>query len=280
MGYSTYLYAVDIGGLREAFGSNDLALLARAMAIVHEGQGDTPRVDPTKGPRVLLTWKSEIFFNGQQVTRDEFLKCLLSPEWAGTNLYLCQTDPPRGQKREGEFKVPGSFMQLLREHLKYEVTETGEVKKHITCIWSCEKEEELSELGKPEDDVTEDQAIKELIAGKITRRKNAATYGYALENLCRTLGQFLGDVGTDQLRSLKLKTQLSKVRLPVKVPKSGDFPYISFLEAHEVQDEVARMRVMDLSDAGDPENEAERRQFQQLLEQAADRQLGVVGFYY
>src|SRR5262245_16507275 len=280
MGYSTYLYAVDIGGLREAFGSNDQALLSRVLAAVHDSEGGTPRVDPTRGPRVLVTWKSEIFFNGQQLTRDEFQKSLLSPEWAGTNLYLCQTDPPRGQKREGEFKVLGSFLQLLRDLLKYEVTETGEVKKHITCIWSCEKEEELSELGNPEDDLTEDQAAKDLIAGKITRRKNAATYGYALENLCRTLGKFLGDVGTDQLRSLKLNTRLSKVRLPVKVPKRDDFPYISFLEADEVRDEVARLRAMDLSDPSDPENEAERRRFQQLLEQAADQHLGVVGFYY
>jgi hypothetical protein len=280
MGYSTYLYAVDIGGLRGAFGSNDQALLARVLAVVHDGENGAPRVDPTTGPRVLLTWKSEIFFNGEQVTRDEFQKRLLSPEWAGTNLYLCQTDPPRGQKREGEFKVLGSFMQLLRELLKYSVSETGEARKHITCIWSCEKEEELSELGNPEDDVTEDQAVEELIAGKITRRKNAPTYGYALENLCRTLGQFLGDVGTDQLRSLKLKTRLSKVRLPVKVPKNNDFPYISFLEADEVQEEVASLRAMDLSDPGDPENEAERQRFQQLLEQAAAQHLGVVGFYY
>jgi hypothetical protein len=36
MGYSTYLYAADIGGLRGAFGSNDQALLARALAVVHD----------------------------------------------------------------------------------------------------------------------------------------------------------------------------------------------------------------------------------------------------
>jgi hypothetical protein len=98
--------------------------------------------------------------------------------------------------------------------------------------------------------------------------------------LCRTAGKFPGDVGTDQLRSLKLKTRLSKVRLPVKLPKNNDFPYISFLEADEVQDEVAGLRAMDLSDPGDPENEAERKRFQQLLEQAVEHHLGVVGFYY
>jgi hypothetical protein len=280
MGYTTKLYAVDIGSLRGAFGSNDQALLARVLAEAHDGESGAPRVDPTTGPRVLLTWKSGIFFNGQQVTREEFQKNLLSQEWAGTNLYLCQTDPPRGQKCEGEFKDPGSFMQFLGGLLKYSVSETGEVKKHIVGIVSCSTEDEFSEIGNPEDDLTEDQAAEEIIAGNITKRRNAPTYAYALENLCQTLGQFLGDVGTDQLRSLKLKTRLSKVRLPVKVPKNDDFPYVSFLEADEVQDEVTNLRPMDLSDPRDRENETERKRFLQYLEQAADRHFGVVGFYY
>jgi hypothetical protein len=280
MSYSTKLYAIDVGGLKGAFGSNDQVLLGRVLAVTRNDEGDVPRVDPTTGPRVLVTWKSELFFNGKQTTREEFRNNLLSPEWAGTYLYLCETDAPRGQKREGEFAVLGSFMEFLRDLLKYSVSETGEVKKHIVGLMSCSTEEELRELGDPEDDLTEEEAVEQLIAGKISRRKNAATYGYALENLCRTIGQFLGDVGTDQLRSLKLKTRLSKVRMPVKLPKNEDFPYISFLEADELQNEVASLRAVDLSDRKDPENAEERKRFLQFLEQAADRRLGVVGFYY
>ena len=114
MGYSTMLYAVDIDKLKSAFGSKDQALLARVRAVVQEREGGDTRVDPTKGPRVRVTWKSEIYFNGKLVTREEFKENLLSPEWAGTNLYWYHENPPRGQKPEGVFKVLGSFAQFLR----------------------------------------------------------------------------------------------------------------------------------------------------------------------
>jgi hypothetical protein len=280
MGYSTMLYAVDIGELRSAFGSKDQALLARVRAVAQERAGGDTRVDPTKGPRVRVTWKSEIYFNGKLVTQEEFKENLLSPEWAGTNLSWYHENPPPGQKREGVFKILGSFAQFLYPLLKYQVSETGEVKKHIIGINCCSTEEDFARLGDPEDDITDDQALEELIAGKITQRDHASTYGYALENLCRTLGMFLDACGTDQLRSLKLKTPLSKTRLPVKLPKSEDFPYISFLDAQEVRDEVARLGAMDLADPKDPENEEERKYFLQLLEQAAAQNRGVVGFYY
>jgi len=280
MGYSTMLYAVDIGELKSAFGSKDQTLLARVRAAVQEREGGGTCVDPTKGPRLRVSWKSEIYFNGKLVTKEEFKEQLLSPEWAGTNLYTYYENPPPGQKPEGEFKIRGSFAQFLHPLLKYEISETGEVKRHIIGINSCSTEEDFAGLGDPDDDITDDQALEELIVGKITQRHNAPTYGYALENLCRSLGTFLDACGTDQLRSLKLKTPLSKTRLPVKLPKSEDFPYISFLDAQEVRDEVARLRGMDLADPKDPENEEDRKHFLQLLEQAVAENRGVVGFYY
>ena len=84
------------------------------------------------------------------------------------------------------------------------------MKKHIIGINACSTEEDFAGSGDAEDDITDDQALEELIAGTITQQNNASTYGYALENLCRTLGMFLDACGTDQLRSLKLKTPLSK----------------------------------------------------------------------
>ena len=281
MGYSTMLYAVDIGALKAACGSKDQALLSRVRAAIQEGQGADKAVDPTKGPRVKITWTSEIYFNGQLVTVDEFKENLFRPEWAGMNLNLYQeTDPPPGQKREGDYKVLGSFAQFLYPLLKYEVSETGEVKKHIIGVHWCSTEKDFAKLDEPSDEITDEQALEELIAGKITQPRNASTYGYALENLCQALGTFLDAVGTDRLRSLRLKTPLSKVRSPVKLPKSDDFPYISFLDVQELQDEVARLRTLDLADPDDPENEDERKYFLELLEQAVAQNRGVVGFYH
>jgi hypothetical protein len=281
MSYSTMLYAVDIGALKSAYGSKDNALLTRVRAAIQEGQGTNRPVDPAKGPRVKITWQSEIYFNGRPVTRDEFKEQLFRPEWAGMYLNLYQeTDAPPGQKREGEFKVLGSFAAFLYPLLKYEVSETGEVKRHIIGVNWCSTEKDLGALGEPQDDITEDQALEELIAGKITQPRNASTYGYALENLCQAMGKFLDAVGTDRLRSLKLKTPLSKTRSPVKLPKSEDFPYISFLDEQELRDEVARLRTVDLADPNDPENEEERKYFLQLLEQAVALNCGIVGFYH
>lgn len=135
--------------------------------------------------------------------------------------------------------------------------------------------------GDEDDGFTEDQALEELIAGKLTQPEEASTYGYALEYLVETLGTRLGQVGTDQLKSLKIKTPLSRTKRPVKIPKGDeDFPYISFLDAAETKAEVERLRAMDLSLPKDPDNEQERRNFLAYLEQAVNQNRGVVGFYY
>jgi hypothetical protein len=46
MGYSTTLYAVDIGELRAAFGSKDAGLLERIREAIRQRDGDTPPVEP------------------------------------------------------------------------------------------------------------------------------------------------------------------------------------------------------------------------------------------
>src|SRR5262245_35653028 len=170
MGYSTMLYAVDIGALKSAFGSKDQALLARVRAAIQEGQATDKPVDSTKGPRVKVTSKSEIYFDGKLVTLDEFKKNLFRPEWAGMYLNIYQEiDPPPGQKREGEFKVLGSFAEFLYPLLRYKVDETGEVKKHIVGVHWCSTEKDFAELSELKDAITDDQALEELLAGKITQ---------------------------------------------------------------------------------------------------------------
>lgn len=277
MGYSTMMYAVNIGKLKSAFGSRDQDLLALAQAVIHDGTGGAKPVDPTKGPRVRVTWKSEIYFNGKLVSRDEFEKALLTAEWAGMYLYTYLEDPPARQKREGEFRVLSSFAEYLSTLWSKPVQGLPPGAKHIIgiCSWSPEEDDDPRE-----DDITEEQAVAELITGTVTQPDNAHAYGYALEYLCRALGTFLGAVGTDRLRSLKLKAPLTKTRLPLRLPKIEDFPYISYLDADEVRDEVTRLRAMDLGCPKDKEIDAERKRFLALLETALAQSQGVVGFYY
>lgn len=279
MGYSTSLYAVDIPALTAAVGSKDAALLDRVRAALAPGDG--VRVDPTKGPRVKVGWDGEIEFNGARVAAADLRGRLREPAWAGTWVYVFEdAKPPPGRRREGAFREPGSFAAFLQSLLRYEPDATGVVKKHITGVNACRTAAEFAAAGTPADDLTDEQAVAELVAGVLTRPRNAATYGYALENLCRALGTFLDAVGTDQLKSLQLKTPLSKPRSPVKLPKTTDFPVVSFLDAAEVLAEVGRLRATDLADRSDRENEAERRKFLRCLEQAAAAGRGVVGFYY
>jgi|GEM_PF-4232452 len=280
MGYSTMLYAVDIGELKAAFGSKDAALLERVREAASRKEGAS-RVDPTKGPRIRVDWKSDIFLNGRLVTHDEFKHALLNPEWEGTYMYsYLDSGPPRGQQKQGPFREPGSFHLFLNTLAPFFEAHGRNYVKHYAGHCCCSTPQEFAEIGSGEDDITDEQALAELIAGKISQPEHAATYGYALEHLCAALGIYLGAVGTDQLKSLKLKTPLSRTRVPVKIPKGDDFPYISYLDAQEVQEEAARLGATDLSYPTDLENEGERRRFLELLQSAGNQSRGIVGFYY
>lgn len=281
MGYSTMLYAVDIGALKSAVGSKDEDLVERVRETARQREGREQPVDPTKGPRVRVAWDSQLFLYGKPVTPDELKEALLSPEWKGTNLYWFQeSKSPTGKPKEGAFKELGSFMRFVMTLVPF-FEERGLIfKKHIVAIHGCSDEEEFLGLSDPDDEITPDQALEEVVAGKFTRKDCAHQYGYALEQLCLTLGTFLDAVGTDQLRSLGLKTPLSRTRSPVKLPKINDFPYISYLDADEVRAEVERLRALDLSCPRDAEVEAERKAFLNHLETAVHLERGIVGFYY
>jgi len=85
VGYSTVVYAVDLGVLRSAIGSQDMDLVERLRNL----ECDDP-VDPTKGPRVKVAANSDIFLNGRLVTWEEFKVAIVDPKWSGMNLYLFQ----------------------------------------------------------------------------------------------------------------------------------------------------------------------------------------------
>lgn len=277
MGYSTHLYSVDIGELIAAVDSKDDGLLERVRAAEGGSPGERP-VDPTRGPRVRLTWRSEIEVDGTLKTLDEFKQMLPLPDWKGMNLYVYQEDAPRGEQNEGPFAEPGSFIRFFWTLGPF-YQEHGLDRGPFAGIVVCNREQ-FACLDDPPEEPTDEEALAELIAGKPLRRGCGHVYGYALESLCRALGTPLGPVGTDCLRWLKLKTPLSKKRSPVKLPKIDDFPTISYLEATELRAEVDRLRSIDLAYPKDFDVEEERRRFLTLLEFAAEQGRGVVGFYY
>ncbi len=284
MGYSTTLYSVDIGELRAAFGSKDAALLERVREVLRNRDVAKPQVDP---PRIFCDAKSDLFLDGKAVTPEELKAALSDPKWNGTGIMLYQ-DTRRGKTLEGRFRKPGSFFWHIR-NLCVELAEQAGVKFDgqqmlltLEDFNAPTPRTPTEATSSDEDDgFTEDQALEELIGGKHTQPGEASNYGYALEYLVETLGTRLGQVGTDQLKSLKIKTPLSRTKRPVKIPKGeGDFPYISFLDAAETKVEVERLRTMDLSLPKDPENERERRKLLAYLEQAVNQNRGVIGFYY
>jgi hypothetical protein len=97
--------------------------------------------------------------------------------------------------------------------------------------------------------------------------------------LCGVLGRLLDHVGTDRLRSLELKTKLSRKRAPVKLPRIPDFPFITYLESVEVKEEYERFQSI-RDTAIDEEFDEERRLFVSCLETATKMKHGIVGFYY
>lgn len=270
MGYATHLYSVDIGALQSAVGSNDAALLRRVLA---HGSGGKPKGSPagtTAGPRVKVSCLGELEFNGRPVLLPELKKELLRPDWAGQRLFVYVVDTPRGKRAEGPFKEPGSFFRDVLFKLKGAAYDQ---------IEGCSKEQ-FAKLDGPPAELTKGQALEELVTGKPSQPGSDHVYGYAIEELCRALGTFLGAVGTDCLRALEIKTPLSKKRSPVRLPRIHDFPVISYLSADELRAEVDRLREMDLAYPSDREIEEERRRFLKLLTTAVKGGRGVVGFYY
>jgi hypothetical protein len=262
MGYSTTLYSVDLASIQAAVGSNDAALIERALAT-----DGPPEVDPTQGPRIKVTRDSRIFLNGRLVTLDEMRAAFQDPRWADTNVYWHHE---RGQK-EGVYKERGSFVGVMYPAL---------AGSRIAGIVSCDSEEELNSGGTDdEDELSERQAVLDLVAGTFTR--SDASYGYGLEHLCRALGDRLGVIsGKGRLKALKFDTPLAEPRSPIQMPEVDEFPYVSHLTAEEVRREVGRLELMDLAFPKSAAIEQDRRSLRQYMRSAADQGRGVVSFYY
>lgn len=268
MGYSTKLYAVDLAALTHAMGSNDSNLLRRIQAAKEPA--------PPKNPRVLITLDSEIILNGKLVTPDEFKTEICKPKWAGTILAWYQRTPTT--KAEQKRWKAGQFGQLGRFNAFFSAIrlESG---IQGTSGYS---DEEAFQAGAEDDEISVDQALEELVTGQPPSDLAAAhQYGYAFERLCDMFGTLLETLnGKGRLKQLKLDTRLTETRVPVALPKYDDFPYISYCSADEVQEEVKRLRPVDLAFADNALLEKDRRRFLEVLELTLQQQKGLVGFYY
>ena len=121
------------------------------------------------------------------------------------------------------------------------------------------------------------RALREVIAGRVTRPEYAPIYGRALRAICSDLGTRLGEL--PDIRLLQLGSPLERFRLPVPLPPWDDLPIVSYLsEEEEVAAEVERISAMELS-RGDPGLTRERQQYGILLGQAKEAGRAVVTFY-
>jgi hypothetical protein len=120
-------------------------------------------------------------------------------------------------------------------------------------------------------DLTLEQALEELIEGRVSSPACGFQYGYALELLCRGLGKHLTTVGG---RELFEDTPLARVRLP------DDFPRISYLTAEEVRAELERRPEREAAFAADEGLAEEWEEFAKCLVSARRRKTGIVTFYY
>ena len=264
MGYSTAIYAVDLARLRAAVGSRDLSLVKQLMP-------KKPAMDPEGGPRVMIDLDRKLFLNREPIEFGELIKKLRQRKWKGTALYLYDA-------RKVTMRTPG-----WEEVVKYRYSIVNAVPdSQYEAIEMCFSEEQLYG-GCEDEELTEEQAAVELVEGKTTRSAEGYQYGYGLEKLCKVLGTLVTaiDGKGGMLKGLKLKTPLSKERVPVKLPKwKDDFPLIGYLTAAEVEREVKRLEGMNLSYPKDERIEADRKELLRALQKAAKKKLGVVAFYH
>lgn len=106
-------------------------------------------------------------------------------------------------------------------------------------------------------------------------------YGYAFKLMCATIGEWLPDddmIG--DLEPLELQSPLETFRCPIDIPANQGFPFIAFLTADEVKQEANRLRSIDLSFPMDEDIEEAREAYANCVNEAAEKNLAIVTFYY
>ena len=111
--------------------------------------------------------------------------------------------------------------------------------------------EQNPDLGEPDEDaeeegkVSEGMALRHLVMGETPHPPSAYQYHYALEELCRRLGEWLpGDLWTSIRWWVLEETGFEEILAmgpPVDLPPSEDFPRVGHLTVEQVRRLVERM---------------------------------------
>jgi len=125
-------------------------------------------------------------------------------------------------------------------------------------------------------------AFSELISNSLKHPEAAHQYGYALEMLCRLIGEHLpDDDAIGHLGPLEISSPLETPRHPIHIPKNVDeFPRISYLDPNEVKNECTRLSSMDIAFPNDEDIEEAREAYKNCIDKAAEQNLAVITFYY
>lgn len=260
MGSATTLYGVQLEVLQAAIGSRDGVLRERAKAA-------TQPKPVTNVPLATVVFLADggLIFNDLVMTPESLRAELAKPEFKGVRLHCIDQRSGNVIKRS-QLSMP--FLTAIQEGAA----------AGIVSGWEWEQAS-----ADDDDEFSLEQAIDELIDGRMAHRDEEETYqyGYALESLCLAIGQHLGTIeGELLLRHLKLKTPLSRQRKPIKLPASSDVPEISHLTSEDVRAEHERLLSLDLAFPKSHEVESGRREYAAIIAKAAEEGLAVIAFGY
>ena len=261
MSSATTLIAVDLDRLRGAVGSKDIALAQRALEMA-----DSSNVKQSWPVTLIFRKEGGVLFNDVFVTSEELKAELEKPEWHGIKLYCIELRTGSVQAMKA---LAGTYLDVISDAMRAETV--------VGWQWEEPADKEFAE------ELSLEQAVGELIDGKLTVRDEDVTYqyGYALECIARAVGQHLATIEGDiMLTGLKIKTPLSRRRKPVKLPKSDDLPEIGHLTAEEVQQEYTRLQSVELAFPSSAEIEGSRREYASAVGRAVTLGLGIVAFGY
>lgn len=142
-----------------------------------------------------------------------------------------------------------------------------------------DEEQEAAETDEEDEELSEDVALEHLIMGTRPVAGQAHVYGYALERICRFLGERLDTCyfeGTNSryLDQVKYVNSLVSRGPPVKLPPIDDFPAIGYLTRDECKS-------FDCTDLDHPNREvrAGRNELFEWIEAAANEGKDLIGFW-
>ena len=277
---TTSIYSVSIPRLRAVCGGGDTAIAASASSCL-ASRRPMP-TDYRVGPRIYVSWTSEIFLNEKPVSKTELIEELLHPKWRGTMLYKHVEAPPNGLELQGEFNEIGSFSEFLYGLAALFVERGTTMKQQFCGIYSISRDDGLQDIRKTADALLEpiahEEFVTDLLNGKRRYRHRGRDYGYALESICDCIGTCHGLLGADRLRSLEIKTPLIKIGSPVRLPTIEDNPAICYLDEKDLEREHNRLKTFKFT--SDPSLLALQKRYQAIIEHSMNNERGIVTFYY